>query len=78
MGNTLRQTPADDILTGSIRRQHLANEQAQGVKRRIDALTIVFDMGADDGGDFSSAQYVTEYTTVLLGELMTKRYSTTP
>ena len=78
MGNTLRQTPADDVLTGTIRRQHLTDEQAQGVKRWIDALTIVFDMGADDGGYFSSAQYVTEYTTMLLGELVTKGYRTTP
>lgn len=78
MGNTLRQTPADNILTGSIRRQHLADEQAQGVKRRLDALTIVFDMGADYGGYFSSAQYVTEYSAMLLGKLLTKGYRTTP
>ena len=76
--NPLRQTPAHDVLTGAIRRQYLADEQAQGVKRRIDALTIVVDMGADHSSYFRLAQYVAQYTATLLGKLLTKCYRTTP
>jgi hypothetical protein len=62
MGKTLRQSPADNILTGSICRQDLADEQTKGVKRWIDTLTIADNMGADYSGYFCFAQYITEYT----------------
>jgi len=63
-------------LAGAIRRQNLANKQAQRVERRVDALPIIVDVSGDHCRNFRYAQHVAEDAAGMLGKLLAQRSCT--